>query len=124
MGKVFVEKLLRITEIGKIYMLIRHKKNIEPKERLRRMFENPVNINIKILPFKALSLLPPLPKQLFEKLKVLMTIESIMEKIVIIVGDCSLKNLGISCDDRFKIITNVSLIYHFCATIKFDEVKL
>lgn len=60
--------------------------------------------------------------QLFEKLKMQMSIEKIMERIVIINGDCSLIKLGISDNDRERIISNVSLIYHFCASIRFDEV--
>lgn len=43
MGKVLVEKLLRMTEIGKIYLLMRVKKGKEQKERLVDMFNNPVS---------------------------------------------------------------------------------
>lgn len=42
MGKVLVEKLLRLTEVEKIYMLMRVKKGKEPKERLIDTFNNPV----------------------------------------------------------------------------------
>lgn len=45
-----------------------------------------------------------------------------MKRIVIINGDCALKKLGLSDDDRERITSNVSLIYHFCASIRFDEV--
>lgn len=41
-GKVFIEKLLRVTEVAKIFMIIRHKKNVDPMNRLLKMFENPV----------------------------------------------------------------------------------
>lgn len=43
MGKVFVEKLLRITEVSKIYLLMRSKKGKSPKDRLVDMFANPVS---------------------------------------------------------------------------------
>lgn len=42
MGKVLIDKLLRMTEVGKIYMLMRVKKGIEPKQRLVDTFNNPV----------------------------------------------------------------------------------
>lgn len=43
MGKVFVEKLLRVTKVAKIYLLMRPKKGKNPKDRLVDMFENPVS---------------------------------------------------------------------------------
>lgn len=43
MGKVFIEKLLRMTDVGKIYMLMRCKKGKDPQERLVDVFSNPVN---------------------------------------------------------------------------------
>lgn len=44
MGKVFVEKLLRRTDVGQIYMLMRLKKGKIPQERLVDMFNNPVTL--------------------------------------------------------------------------------
>lgn len=46
MGKVLVDKLLRTTEVGQIYMLMRAKKGKDPKERLVDTLNNPVSINI------------------------------------------------------------------------------
>lgn len=43
MGKVFIEKLLRVTEVHKIILLIRHKKGIEPKERLISLMNDAVS---------------------------------------------------------------------------------
>lgn len=45
MGKVFIEKMLRLTEVGKIYLLMRPKKGKNPKDRLVDMFANPVSPN-------------------------------------------------------------------------------
>lgn len=42
MGKVLIDKLLRRTEVDRIYMLMRVKKGKEPKERLVDVFTNPV----------------------------------------------------------------------------------
>ena len=120
MGKVFIEKLLRVTEVAKIFMIIRHKKNVNPKDRLLKMFENPVS-HTQLTSYKKYNAFFN-NAQLFDKLKMQMSIEKIMERIVIINGDCSLIKLGMSDDDREMITSNVSLIYHFCASIRFDEV--
>jgi fatty acyl-CoA reductase len=50
-----------------------------------------------------------------------MSVETMITKIKIIQGDCSLVNVGISEEDRKLIIDNVTLIYHCAATIRFDE---
>lgn len=50
-----------------------------------------------------------------------MDVEEMISKIKIIKGDCGLLGLGISDEDRADIIENVSLVYHFAATIRFDE---
>lgn len=50
-----------------------------------------------------------------------MTIEEMISKIVIITGDCSLVGLGMSESDRKKVTDNCTLMYHFAATIRFDE---
>ena len=50
-----------------------------------------------------------------------MTVEQMINKIVVIPGDCALINLGISESDRKIVIENCTLIYHFAATIRFDE---
>lgn len=44
MGKVFLERLLRCTEVAKIYLLLRPKKGIQPKERLMQIFDNAVSL--------------------------------------------------------------------------------
>jgi fatty acyl-CoA reductase len=43
LGKVLIEKLLRVTEVGKIYLLIRSKKGVNPKDRVLKMIEDPVS---------------------------------------------------------------------------------
>lgn len=43
-GKALIEKLLRTTEVAKIYVLIRPKKGKLPSERIQDIFNNVVNI--------------------------------------------------------------------------------
>lgn len=49
MGKVLIEKLLRITEVEKLYLLMRFKKGKNPKDRLVDVFNNPVSYNNSFL---------------------------------------------------------------------------
>jgi alcohol-forming fatty acyl-CoA reductase len=50
-----------------------------------------------------------------------MTVEQILDKLDVISGDCEKINLAMSDEDRQTVIENVSIIYHFAATIRFDE---
>lgn len=38
-----------------------------------------------------------------------------------IAGDCSVAGLGLSLTDRQTLISNISIMFHCAATIKFDE---
>jgi fatty acyl-CoA reductase len=46
MGKVFIEKMLRLTDVEKLYLLMRPKKGKNPKDRLTDIFANPVSFDI------------------------------------------------------------------------------
>lgn len=43
-GKVYIEALLRVFDVEKIYVLIRAKKGMQPSERLSALFTSPVII--------------------------------------------------------------------------------
>jgi fatty acyl-CoA reductase len=62
-----------------------------------------------------------LSTQLFDLLKSTKNIHEIIDNIKIIEGDCSQENLGISTENRKVLTENVTLIYHFAATTRFDE---
>ena len=36
-------------------------------------------------------------------------------------GDCSVAGLGLSLTDRQTLISNISVMFHCAATVKFDE---
>jgi alcohol-forming fatty acyl-CoA reductase len=42
-------------------------------------------------------------------------------KIVTISGDCSIAGLGLSLTDRQTLMSNINILFHAAATIKFDE---
>lgn len=46
MGKTFLEKILRSTEVEKVYLLLRPKKGIEPKVRMLKIFKDPVSLSL------------------------------------------------------------------------------
>ncbi|KXJ72562.1 hypothetical protein RP20_CCG017698 [Aedes albopictus] len=99
MGKALIEKLLRCTEVAKIYLLVRTKKGKSPKARLEDMFSNP----------------------LFAQVIELRGLNTLLAQCVVIPGDVTEPELGISAEDRKRIVENVSIIYHCAATIRFDE---
>lgn len=47
--------------------------------------------------------------------------ETIISKTDVINGNCEELNVGISEEDRQFIIENITQIFHFAATIRFDE---
>lgn len=57
----------------------------------------------------------------FDVVKKKMTVEEILSKLDVVSGDCEQLNLGMSEEDRQKVSDNVTLFYHFAATIRFDE---
>ncbi|XP_055628468.1 putative fatty acyl-CoA reductase CG5065 [Toxorhynchites rutilus septentrionalis] len=99
MGKALMEKLLRCTEVAKIYLLVRTKKGRTPKSRLEDIFANP----------------------LFATVIELRGLDVLLNHCVVIAGDVTEPDLAISEEDRRLITENVSIIYHCAATIRFDE---
>ncbi|KAL7034835.1 hypothetical protein ACKWTF_008124 [Chironomus riparius] len=99
MGKIFIERLLRDTEVSKIYLLVRPKRGKTPRQRVTEIFNDP----------------------LFDLLKEKISIETILSKTDVINGNCEELDVGISEEDRQFIIENITQIFHFAATIRFDE---
>ena len=85
-GKVLVEKLLRSTNVKKIYLLIRPKKGVDPAERLDTI----------------------LSSKMFDNLK--LTQSSQLDKIVSIPGDVMAPNLGISTSDSRRLAEEVEIV--------------
>ncbi|KAH8381904.1 hypothetical protein KR009_000914 [Drosophila setifemur] len=96
-GKIIIEKLLRVTEVGQIYLLIRTKKGKDAFARIEDLFNDPV----------------------FDKMK--LANPKYRCQITIISGDCSLPGLGISPNERETILENVNIVLHSAATVRFDE---
>jgi fatty acyl-CoA reductase len=97
-GKVLVEKLLRSCPgIENIYMLCRSKKGKNINERLEEITSSP-----------AFDLLREQNPQA-------------LNKIILIEGDVSMLELGISKTDQDILKNKVSVVMHSAATINFTE---
>ncbi|CAH0549712.1 unnamed protein product, partial [Brassicogethes aeneus] len=97
LGKMLIEKLLRSTDVKIIYILIREKKGKNVDSRVEGIFED---VMFDVLKKK-------LPK--------------FRQKIWPIAGDCSISGLGITLEDRKKIISTTNIVFHLAATVKLDE---
>jgi fatty acyl-CoA reductase len=98
MGKVLVEKLLRSCNgVKNIYVLLRTKKGLDARSRLEEL------LNAKI----------------FEKIRD--ENPKALNKLVAIQGDITIPGLGISETDLNSLISDVSIVFHSAATVKFDE---
>lgn len=96
-GKIIVEKLLRCTNIRKIFILIREKKGVEPNKRLETLFQS----------------------QLFDKLKEEKPQE--WKKVFALQGDIEQPMLGLSQDSIDILVNEVEIVFHCAATVRFDE---
>ncbi|XP_034488535.1 fatty acyl-CoA reductase wat-like [Drosophila innubila] len=97
LGRVIIEKLLRSTEVNRIYVLIRPKKGVSIKDRIAAWNTDPV----------FSELLKSNPKY--------------SDHIVAIEGDCGFPDLGISVEDRKLLVDQVQIVLHCAATVRFDE---
>jgi fatty acyl-CoA reductase len=59
--------------------------------------------------------------QLFGKLKAQVDSATLSRKVVVIPGDVTMPELGLSASNRQLLIDRVSIIFHAAATIRFDE---
>ncbi|KAH8347026.1 hypothetical protein KR059_004330 [Drosophila kikkawai] len=97
LGKVVTEKLLRTTEVKRIYSLIRPKRGVSIEERILSLEKEPI--------FKVLLKAKP----------------EALHRIYPIAGDCSDPDLGISDSDRKLLVSEVQVVIHGAATVRFDE---
>ena len=97
-GKLLLLKLLiSCPEINKIYVLLRPKNNEDFRSRLSQMFNTLAFTYV----FKD-----------NEKLK---------NKVIPIAGDITSDNFGLSSSDRQTIIDKVEIVFHFAASVRFDD---
>ncbi|XP_066153693.1 fatty acyl-CoA reductase wat-like [Euwallacea fornicatus] len=98
LGKILMEKLLRTCPtISTLFLLIRSKNGRDLEERTNQLFDD----------------------EIFDLMK--KACPEFRHKIVIIAGDCALPGLGLSTEDRKRLIEEVNIVFHVAATVRFDE---
>ncbi|XP_072160460.1 fatty acyl-CoA reductase wat [Bemisia tabaci] len=97
LGKIIIEKLLRVTKVKQIYLLVRPKKNVRPQKRLEHMLDDPVFERLKQHSLKSL------------------------DKMDVLEGDLEEADLGLSDKDKKKIVDEVTIVFHSAATVRFNE---
>lgn len=97
LGILLIEKLLRCCpDIEKIYVLMRAKKEKSPEQRFQEQFNKPV----------------------YDKLK--KEQPNFRTKVIMIKGDVSKLDLGLSPENRKRIL-DTNIIFHAAATVRFNE---
>ncbi|XP_001600309.1 fatty acyl-CoA reductase wat-like [Nasonia vitripennis] len=98
LGKLLIEKLLRsCPKVGKLYLMMRAKKGKSPEHRFKEHFDDVV----------------------YDRLK--KEQPNFSDHVVMIEGDISLGDLGLSKSDREELIENIDVVFHGAATVRFDE---
>ncbi|KAH8356046.1 hypothetical protein KR200_008647 [Drosophila serrata] len=97
LGRVITEKLLRTTEVTRIYALIRTKRGLSIGERLKSWRKDPVFKELLRVKPEALERLTPIP------------------------GDCLQQDLSISASDQRILISEVQVVIHGAGIIRPDE---
>ncbi|XP_076646281.1 putative fatty acyl-CoA reductase CG5065 [Halictus rubicundus] len=97
MGKVLIEKLLySCSELNKIYILIRAKKGRSPDLRIDDMFKLPM--------FERIRKQKP----------------HMMKKVVPLIGDMSLDQLGLTDADLKTLMDETDVVFHCAATLRLE----
>ncbi|KAM3963004.1 putative fatty acyl-CoA reductase CG5065 [Aphomia sociella] len=97
MGKVLIEKLLySVPEVGCVYALIRSKRGKSPESRIEDMWKLPLFSRIRD-----------------EK-------PHVMKKLIPITGDILYDNLGIEKNTLDELYNEVSVIFHFAASLRLE----
>ncbi|XP_016948114.1 fatty acyl-CoA reductase wat [Drosophila biarmipes] len=97
LGKVIIEKLLRTTDVKRIYSMIRPKRGQGIQERIAIWKKDPL--------FEVLLQAKP----------------EALNRISIVAGDCLEPDLGISKSDRQLLASEVQIVIHGAATVRFNE---
>ncbi|GFQ88079.1 alcohol-forming fatty acyl-CoA reductase [Trichonephila clavata] len=96
LGVVLLEIFLRcFSGIQDIYILLRSKNGVSPKERREEIFSRPL--------FNVLRKTNP----------------SVFDKVHVVAGDTTLPNMGMNEEDLLKVTENVTMVFHCAACISF-----
>lgn len=97
LGKGLIQKLLRTTEVRRIYLIIRSKKEMSSAARWQQVSQN--------LVFTRLLTEKP----------------DAFSKIVVLDGDIAERGLGLCDNDKEELCNNVAVVFHAAACVRFDD---
>ncbi|CAH0548733.1 unnamed protein product [Brassicogethes aeneus] len=97
LGKLILEKLLRSTEVQKIYLLVRRNRKDDPEKRVEKLLECPIFDGIKRISSECLS------------------------KIIVVHGDMSLIDLGLEEKILKNIVKEVNCVFHTAVAAKVNQ---
>lgn len=103
-------------------MLIRSKRGMNPESRYEKLISNSVSIGKiqQISPQKNLKLIFVTSSfQVFDTIRA--ENPALLKKLVIVPGDVSEPNLGMSDCDRKMLMEEVDIVFHSAATVRFNE---
>lgn len=97
MGKILVEKLLfSCPDVGRIFLLIRSKKNASAQARIADLINLPV----------------------FDRLR--SSNPAVLAKMIAVAGDVTELGLGLKAED-LQLMREVSVVFHSAASVRFDD---
>ncbi|GBF91009.1 hypothetical protein Rsub_03864 [Raphidocelis subcapitata] len=92
-GSLVLEKLLRSTTVGRVYVLLRSRRGVAPAERLAKLLTGPL--------FHLLD-------------------ETQTARVTAVAGDILEPGLGLSAEDEATLVANVDTVIHSAADIRLD----
>lgn len=102
-GKVVLEKILRsLSDIKRIYIMVRPKKSVTIQERLEK----------EILSSEIFSF------YLTENIEMK---KALLEKMKPVAGDLVMDKLGLSVEDRSELVNELDVIINCAASVNFDD---
>jgi hypothetical protein len=96
-GSLVLEKLLRATDVGRVYVLLRPRRGRAPAERLERLLQGPLFHRLRA-PGGGLALRP-----------------DVAARVTAVEGDILQPGLGISDADRAELLAVVDTVVHSAA---------
>jgi fatty acyl-CoA reductase len=94
-GGLLLEQLLRTTDVGRVYVLLRPKKNQDAQERCNKMLQAPIFHLIRDKP-------------------------ELLTKVTAVAGDLSQEGLGLSAADMQTLAARVEILIHSAADIRLE----
>ncbi|PSN40594.1 Fatty acyl-CoA reductase 1 [Blattella germanica] len=105
MGKVLLEKLLySCPDLRVVYILMRGKRYKTPEQRTEELLKLPIFC---------------FDSQLFNRIR--QECPDTLQKVQPINGDISVNELGLSTENKARILEEVSVVFHGAATLRLDS---